>query len=326
MPAVSITGWVLTVRLSSSAGPCSTSFHRSWPIASDACEKVSRTPGSWAKDFIMPTDCEPCPGKTKAIFMISRLPAQQYCAPGKASAHGFEQQRLTRMNAAVACRLVQRERNGCRRRVSVMVHRRNQFFFWQAKSFRRRLHDPDVGLMRDEPIEIRHRQAGGLQHFVGSFFEYAHRKFEYGTAIHVNERRTPHLPSVHAAGHTEHFLVPAVGVQFRSKNPWFLARCDYHRSGPITEQNAGTAIAPVEDARIHLCTHHQYVLGLARADEQIGDRQCVDKTTANGLHVERRTTRNAEFRLQNTGGAGKYDVRRRRSDNNEIDVCGVHFR
>jgi hypothetical protein len=66
-------GWVLTVELSSSAGPSATSFHKSCLSASEAVAKTSRTPGESAKGCIMPTDCEPCPGKTKANFMAGEL-------------------------------------------------------------------------------------------------------------------------------------------------------------------------------------------------------------------------------------------------------------
>src|SRR5258708_4148641 len=122
MPAVSMIGWVLTVRLSSSAGPSSTSFQRSCPIASEASEKVARTPGSPEKDTIMPTDCEPCPGNTKAIFMVSRLPAQQDRAPCEAAPPPFEQKGLARKYAAVFHRLIQGQGYGCGGSVAVMVN------------------------------------------------------------------------------------------------------------------------------------------------------------------------------------------------------------
>ena len=62
-PAVSITGCVLVVRFSASAGPCSTSAHRSSPSASEASANVSRTTGCAAKPPIMPTALRALPGK-----------------------------------------------------------------------------------------------------------------------------------------------------------------------------------------------------------------------------------------------------------------------
>ena len=70
-PAASITGCVLVVRLSASAGPCATSAHRSSPSASEASANVSRTAGCAAKPSSIPTDCEPCPGKTNASVMTN---------------------------------------------------------------------------------------------------------------------------------------------------------------------------------------------------------------------------------------------------------------
>ncbi len=127
---------------------------------------------------------------------------------------------------------------------------------------------------------------------------------------------------MHAAGHAKHLLVTAVGMQLRRENARLLACGDNHRASTIAEQNTGTAIAPVENARVHLCTRHQHMFGLTGTDEQIGDRKCVDKTTADGLHVKSRTARNPELRLQNARRAGEDHVRRCRGNDNEIDVRG----
>ncbi len=70
-PAVSITGCVFTVRSSAPSRSEDTSAQRSSPSASDASAKVSRTAGCVAYPDIMPTDCEPWPGKTNASFMVT---------------------------------------------------------------------------------------------------------------------------------------------------------------------------------------------------------------------------------------------------------------
>ena len=69
MPAVSISGWVLTVSASSLAGPSAHSCQRSWPRASEASRKVSRMTALSPYSCIMPTDCEPWPGNTNANAM-----------------------------------------------------------------------------------------------------------------------------------------------------------------------------------------------------------------------------------------------------------------
>ena len=178
--------------------------------------------------------------------------------------------------------------------------------------------------MRNEPIKIRYLQTGGLKDFVGPFFEHADSKFKNGSAIHVNERRTRHLATVHATGHAKHVLVAAIGMQFRRENAGLVARGYHYSASAVTEQDTGAAIVPVEDARVHFCPDHQHMSGLAGADEQIRNRECVHEAAAHCLHVERRTTCNPELRLKDACRAGKYDVRRRRCDNDEVDIRRIH--
>ena len=59
MPAVSITGWVLTVCASCSGVPALTICQRSSPKAAEASSKVARSTGESPYAAIMPTDCEP---------------------------------------------------------------------------------------------------------------------------------------------------------------------------------------------------------------------------------------------------------------------------
>ncbi len=70
-PATSMTGWVFVVWLSASAGPSRTIVHKSTPRIAFASRNVFSTMGVPAKPAIMPTDCEPCPGKTMARVMFS---------------------------------------------------------------------------------------------------------------------------------------------------------------------------------------------------------------------------------------------------------------
>ena len=70
MAAVNISGCVLTVWASSSAGPSETSCHRSWFSVPEASSNVERTTTESPYAFIIPTDWEPCPGNTNANAMI----------------------------------------------------------------------------------------------------------------------------------------------------------------------------------------------------------------------------------------------------------------
>src|SRR5690606_23123348 len=162
--AVSITGWVLVVRSSSSFGPSEISLARSNCRASDASASVCCTTGLSAKPLSMPMACEPCPGKTNAnvvmlslllLYMSARaglmlhadeLHADQYRAPGEAAAHAFHHDVLARLDAAVAHADVERQRNRRCRGVAVLVNRDDHLVHAQAQLLRRALHDADVGL------------------------------------------------------------------------------------------------------------------------------------------------------------------------------------
>src|SRR5262250_486236 len=68
--AVRMAGCVFAVRASSSSGPSKQRRERGKPRASSARPHTAAAAAeSWEKARPMPTDCEPCPGKRKAIFM-----------------------------------------------------------------------------------------------------------------------------------------------------------------------------------------------------------------------------------------------------------------
>src|SRR5262249_24884226 len=66
-PAASNAGCVFSVRFSASSGPCCDKAHRSMPAPAEASSNVALTAAnSEANSASMPSDCEPCPGNTKA--------------------------------------------------------------------------------------------------------------------------------------------------------------------------------------------------------------------------------------------------------------------
>src|SRR5690606_39460426 len=67
----SMTGCVFVVRFRSSAGPPEISEARFWPSASEASSSTEETAALPFQASSMPTDCEPCPGNTKATFIVS---------------------------------------------------------------------------------------------------------------------------------------------------------------------------------------------------------------------------------------------------------------
>src|SRR5688572_10262175 len=126
-------GWVLTVELSSSAGPSATSFHKSCLRASAASANTSFTARDSAKGRIMPADCDPWPGKTKAklVMGIAALPADQHGAPREAPADSLQQHVLSGTDASIAHRFVEREGDRRSRGVGMAIHRDHDFFHAQ---------------------------------------------------------------------------------------------------------------------------------------------------------------------------------------------------
>src|SRR6266850_5603376 len=107
-------GCVLTVRPRSSAGPCAIKRPRSCPSASDARCTTFDTVASPAKLDNMPTDWEPCPGKTNAIFIEAGYrisESNQDRTPGKSTAHTLQQNVLAFADASVAARNIESEGN-----------------------------------------------------------------------------------------------------------------------------------------------------------------------------------------------------------------------
>ena len=95
---------------------------------------------------------------------------------------------------------------------------------------------------------------------------------------------------------------------------------EHHRAGAVAEEHAGAAVAPVEDAREHLGADHQRALRLAGTDEIVGGGEAVDEAAAHGLHVECRLAFDAKLRLQQARRARENIVRRRRRNDDEVQL------
>src|SRR5690606_17482327 len=165
-----MTGWVLVVRFRSSAGPFAIREARSWPREADACSSVRRTAALFAHASSIPTDCDPCPGNTNAIFMESsskrgteaacgtkrggRLHACQHRPPGEPATHALHQHQLTGPDAAVATCGIECERNAGRRSVGMFVDCHDYFFVVKAQLATEEIDDAHVCLMRHEPVDV----------------------------------------------------------------------------------------------------------------------------------------------------------------------------
>src|SRR5450631_495861 len=182
-PATSITGCVLMVWLSASAGPSRTIVQRSTPRIAFASRNVFSTRGMSEKPCIMPTDWEPWPGKTIASDMGS-IP-QEHGAPREAAPDALQQDEVPLAHAAVADRDVEREGNRRRRRVGVPIDRDDALGFGNAELLRHVRDDAHVGLVGNVDVEVLDRHSVGGESLPRVLLENADRELEDGAAIHL---------------------------------------------------------------------------------------------------------------------------------------------
>src|SRR5438876_12304303 len=105
----------------------------------------------------MPTDCDPCPGKTIPSFMAS--PSYQHRAPREAAADACEHDVMTDAYSPVAHGDIQGQGNRCRRSVCVLVDRRYHALTLQPQLLHGCVHDAHVGLMGNEPVDLPCRES-----------------------------------------------------------------------------------------------------------------------------------------------------------------------
>ena len=189
--------------------------------------------------------------------------------------------------------MVQGQRNGRRRRVAMVVDRQDDLVHGQFQFFSRTLDDADVGLMRNQPVDVGVLQAGFLEDRARSTLEQANGELEDRLTVHLQHWIAQNIPVSHMTGHTQNAHMFAVSVNVRRQNTWRLGRFQHHGARTVTKQHAGRAVLEIEQARENLRTHHQRTFGVTRADHGIGHGQGVNKTTAHGLHIKSRSTSNA---------------------------------
>src|SRR5574340_1272039 len=101
-----------------SAGPSAASFHRARPSACEASSNVRRMTAESPYANIIPTDWDPCPGKTSArliVILKAESELEEDGAPGKSAADALEQQIVAVLHPSLTHGGVQRERDRRRR-------------------------------------------------------------------------------------------------------------------------------------------------------------------------------------------------------------------
>src|ERR1700674_2928231 len=93
-------------------------------------------------------------------------PLEEACAPREAGPETRQQHVVASLDAALADRLLERDRDRCARRVAVLVDVDGNPFEWQTDSPGRGVDDAKVGLMRDPEVDVFHRDPCGFANLV----------------------------------------------------------------------------------------------------------------------------------------------------------------
>ncbi|CEE61807.1 hypothetical protein XAC2852_230020 [Xanthomonas citri pv. citri] len=253
--------------------------------------------------------------------------AQQRRAPGKPATEGFQQQQLAALHATGAHRFVQRQRHRGRRRVAMAIYGDDHLLHRQLHPLGSGFDDAQVGLMRNQPIQVVLVIATGRQGLIDHRVQRLDRILEDVVALHqqctaailafAESHRDPHRVP-------QQLFLAAIGVQMGAEDAGLFVGLEDHRAGAIAEQHAGGAIGPVDDAGQGFCANHQHGLGVATAHELVGHAERVDKTRACSVDVHRTATDVTQSGLQQTGGRRKDQVRGGGADDDQIDLIGGH--
>src|SRR4051812_10780240 len=146
MLVVTIAGWAYLVRVSSDSGPSKHNFESEKPSAASARCQISRAACElWWSGWPMPTCCVPCPGNSHAVVKKDSSKASQplrrsgsdayeRAAPRDTGAQRAHQYGVALLDATIAQRFVERDRNRSARRVAVALDVEHETLEWNVEA------------------------------------------------------------------------------------------------------------------------------------------------------------------------------------------------
>ena len=153
---------------------------------------------------------------------------------------------------------------------------------------RRALHDADVGLVRDQPVDVGLAAAGLREHRARDALEHADGELEHRLAVHLQQRIAEHL----AAGDRARARTGCRRGGRRRAARWPgcpASSLASSTTAPAPSPNSTQVVRSLK-SRMRENTSAPIDQRLARgagADHRVGDRQRVDEARAHRLHVER---------------------------------------
>src|SRR3569832_1499111 len=130
----------------------------------------------------------------------------------------------------------------------------NHLFHRHSKLLCSALHDPDVGLMRNQQVDLRRSHVCRPERFVGNLVEYRHGKLEYRLPVHVQEGAAIDRATMNTARYAENVRMAAVCVQPGYENSRLSGRRQNNCPRTITKQHTRRTIFEIENTGKHFGT------------------------------------------------------------------------
>src|SRR5690625_2534414 len=242
-----------------------------------------------------------------------RLPAKNGRSPGEAAAHGFKQYQVAFLDAPVRLCFCKSQGDGGRRGISMPINGHDHTVTWQVEALGHGLDDPDIGLMRYQPVDLRRLEPVLLKRRVDRLRHLHDRVAKDLAALHAQE--SGRLCRGRSAVYIERVVMAPVRIEMGGQDAALgggavRRRCRQHDgAGTVAKEDAGAPVAPVEDATEGFGSHDQRIVRLTAADEVVGYRQRIDEAATHRLYIESHASCKTELRLYPGGRRGEGLIR-----------------
>src|SRR5882672_8147807 len=198
-------GCAFAVSVRRSSGPSRISLDSGSPSAASARSNASRA----ALDVVstslpIPTDCDPCPGKSHATLMLSRTRLAQMrpgvtgapshpshsddrAAPRDARSKRAHEDRFARPDLAGAHALIEQDGNRRARRVADAIDVHEHLFGRHLESIDDLIDDALIRLVGANPVDVRRGYPGAFERVLARGAEVSHGRLEDVLTPHLHE-------------------------------------------------------------------------------------------------------------------------------------------